>query len=139
MCDKLGWVSLVTALLPVLLVGLYLLVLDKYTAVQAKSLTVSSATTDIKLDVDRASGPSTIVVQTWTHAYRADWEQGTLEWLDSATTPGTLQLAQRRFGNATTITPRKDLGAGQTAPAVAVDSEGNAYAVWSDGRRSSPW
>jgi len=73
-------------------------------------------------------------VQTWTHDARADWDQGQLDWLDSGTISGSLQLMQRVFGDSTTVTPRGDLAAGQQSPAIALDADGNAYAVWQDSR-----
>jgi hypothetical protein len=71
---------------------------------------------------------------TWTQDTRADWEQGALENLDSVTISGTLQLAQRYFGESTSVTPPADLASGQNYPALALDANGNAYAVWQDGR-----
>ena len=73
-------------------------------------------------------------VQTWTHDTLADWTQGETIWLDSTTVSGSLQLMQRLFSDSTTVTPRDDLGSGQTRPDVAVDGGGNLYAVWEDGR-----
>jgi hypothetical protein len=73
-------------------------------------------------------------VQTWTQTTRADWEQGALEGLDSATISGSLQLAQRYFGENTTVTPLSELASGQESPSVAVDDAGNAYVVWADWR-----
>lgn len=44
--------------------------------------------------------------RTWIHTTRADWEEGARELLDSITISGSLQLAQRRFSDNTTLTPR---------------------------------
>ncbi len=44
--------------------------------------------------------------RTWIHTTRADWEGGARELLDSITISGSLQLAQRRFSDNITLTPR---------------------------------
>lgn len=77
-------------------------------------------------------------VYTWTQDARTDWEQGTLEWLDSRSVSGTLQLAQRHFGENVPISPLEELASAQGKPSIAVDEAGNAYAVWEDYRNEHP-
>ena len=120
--------------LPLVLIGMALLALGHFTPVQAGSLKTLRTAQDAEVNLSEISAVSASVIQTWTHTTRADWEQGTMDWLDSATISGSLQLAQRVFGESTTVTPRSDLGSGQSRPDIAVDSSGNAYAVWQDYR-----
>ena len=77
-------------------------------------------------------------VYTRTLDNRADWEQGKLDWLDSVTISGSLRLAQRFFGENTTITPRAELHSGHWAPAIGMDGNGDATAVWIDWRNGNP-
>lgn len=50
---------------------------------------------------------------TWTQDTRADWETGVMKKLDNTSVSGTLQLAQRYFGENTTLTPRNELASEQ--------------------------
>jgi hypothetical protein len=134
MHKKTWLIGLAAVMSPLVSVGLALLVLGYSTPARAGSPTTLMVAEDTETSLSEISALSASVVQTWTHTTRADWEQGTLEWLDSATVSGSLGLMQRLFGESTTITPREDLGSGQTSPDIAVDTGGNAYAVWEDGR-----
>ena len=103
------------------------------TTAQAASETfMSVASVESRSSDTLALGAS--VVHTWTHTTRADWEQGEMELLDTATISGSVQLMQRLFADSTTITPRADLASGQRFPDIAIDSAGNFYAAWADGR-----
>lgn len=114
-----------------LLVGLVLLVLSQ-------TATAEAVPQDALASAGRAHAPhdkiSASSVQTWTHTTRADWEQGTMDWLDSTAISGSLQLEQRYFEESQSISPRADLGTMQMAPALVVDASGNRYAIWSDAR-----
>ncbi len=80
--------------------------------------------------LDASSAPT----QTWTQNTRADWEAGTIEYLDSATTPGSLQLARLYFRAPTSLIPSEYLSNWRGNPDIAVDSIGNVYVVWADNR-----
>jgi hypothetical protein len=71
---------------------------------------------------------------TWTQTSQADWEQGALESLDSTFAPGSLKLAQHTFSPNQPVSPWSELASVQWEPDIAVDTAGNAYAVWWDER-----
>lgn len=126
--------SLVTILLSLVLVNLALLVLGQYAPIEAGPSETGTESEANKASMVQVSATS---VHTWTHNTRVDWRAGMSSWLDSVAISGSLQLAQRLFGESTTITPREDLGAGQTDAAVAMDAAGSVYAVWRDGRNGN--
>jgi hypothetical protein len=74
---------------------------------------------------------------TWAQTSQADWEQGTLEWLDSAATPGSLQLARQFFSPNEPLIPLQERASGQWRASVAMDGAGNTYAVWEDDRKGN--
>lgn len=123
--------TLILFLLGVLgIIGVALLTLNPVSSARAE-LSAENSVASFNGIVIRES--SSVPTQTWTQDTRADWEAGTLELLDSTTSPGSLQLARQSFSTPVII-PSEHLASWQGSPDIAVDSAGNAYAVWVDGR-----
>jgi hypothetical protein len=113
------------------LAGAALLVLNASPTIQAAPPATNPATAPMGMvTLDASPAPT----QTWTQDTRADWEAGTLEFLDSAGIPGSLQLAQRHFSVPSSLIPPTHLSSYQRDPDIAVDDAGNAYVVWTDDR-----